>query len=56
MSSVDSATSFRAAVESRDIDAAQGLFAEDIVFHSPATFEKVAQADRSEIGQQTTRA
>ena len=35
---MSSATSFRAAVESGDIDAAEGLFAQDIVFHSPATF------------------
>ena len=35
---VSSATSFRAAVESGDIDAAEALFAQDIVFHSPATF------------------
>jgi SnoaL-like protein len=35
---VSSATSFRAAVESGDIDAAEELFAQDIVFHSPATF------------------
>jgi hypothetical protein len=33
-----SAASFRAAVESGDVDAAEALFAEDIVFHSPATF------------------
>jgi SnoaL-like domain len=38
VSSVNSATSFRAAVESGDIAAARELFAEDIVFHSPATF------------------
>ena len=35
---MSSATSFRAAVESGDIDAAEALFAQDIVFHSPATF------------------
>jgi hypothetical protein len=35
---VSSASSFRAAVESGDIDAAEALFAQDIVFHSPATF------------------
>jgi hypothetical protein len=35
---VSSATSFRAAVESGDIGAAEALFAQDIVFHSPATF------------------
>ncbi|MCW3029862.1 MAG: nuclear transport factor 2 family protein [Solirubrobacterales bacterium] len=38
MSAVNSATGFRAAVESGDIEAARELFAEDIVFHSPATF------------------
>jgi SnoaL-like domain len=32
------AAQFRAAVEAGDIDAASALFAEDIVFHSPATF------------------
>jgi hypothetical protein len=32
------ATTFRAAVESGDIDAAEAAFAQDIVFHSPATF------------------
>jgi hypothetical protein len=36
---VSSATSFRAAVESGDIDAAEALFAQDIVFHSPVTFQ-----------------
>jgi SnoaL-like domain len=35
---MNSAASFRAAVERMDIDAAQELFADDIVFHSPATF------------------
>jgi hypothetical protein len=35
---VNSAISFRAAVESGDIDTVEELFAEDIVFHSPATF------------------
>jgi hypothetical protein len=30
-----SATAFRAAVESRDVDAAVALFAPDVVFHSP---------------------
>jgi hypothetical protein len=35
---MNSATSFRAAVEAKDIDAASELFAEDVVFHSPATF------------------
>jgi hypothetical protein len=38
MSSVNSATRFRAAVQSGDIDGAQELLAQDIVFHSPATF------------------
>jgi SnoaL-like domain len=38
MSPVSSAARFRAAVEARDIDAASELLAEDIVFHSPATF------------------
>jgi SnoaL-like domain len=32
------ATSFRAAVESGDIDSAHELLAEEIVFHSPVTF------------------
>jgi hypothetical protein len=32
------ATSFRAAVESWDFDAAEELLAPDIVFHSPVTF------------------
>jgi hypothetical protein len=32
------ATSFRAAVERGDVEQAQELFAEEIVFHSPATF------------------
>ena len=35
---MNSARSFRAAVERGDIDAAEELFAENIVFHSPATF------------------
>jgi hypothetical protein len=35
---MSSATSFRAAVEREDIAAAASLFAEEIVFHSPATF------------------
>jgi len=35
---MNAATRFRAAVESWDFDAANELFAEDIVFHSPATF------------------
>jgi SnoaL-like domain len=37
---VSSATAarFRAAVESHDIEAASGLLAEEIVFHSPVTF------------------
>jgi hypothetical protein len=35
---VNAATSFRAAVEGGDIEAAQQLLAEDVVFHSPATF------------------
>ncbi len=35
---MNAATAFRAAVESEDIDAARALLAEDIVFHSPATF------------------
>ena len=33
-----SATRFREAVESNDIEAASALLAEDVVFHSPATF------------------
>ena len=35
---MNSATSFRAAVEAKDMDAATALFADEIVFHSPATF------------------
>jgi hypothetical protein len=35
---MNSAVSFRAAVEAEDIDAASELFADEIVFHSPATF------------------
>ena len=35
---MNAAASFRAAVESADIEAATALLAEDIVFHSPATF------------------
>ncbi len=35
---MNAAQSFRAAVESEDIEAARALLAEDIVFHSPATF------------------
>jgi hypothetical protein len=35
---VNAAQSFRAAVESRDIEAVGALLADDIVFHSPATF------------------
>ena len=35
---MNAATAFRAAVESEDIEAARALLAEDIVFHSPATF------------------
>jgi hypothetical protein len=45
MSSVNSASSFRAAVESGDIDAARELFAEGIVFHSPATFNPFVGRD-----------
>jgi SnoaL-like domain len=45
MSSVDSATSFRAAVESGDIDGARRLFADEIVFHSPATFHPFVGRD-----------
>jgi len=35
---VSSAASFRAAVERGDIDGARELLAEEVVFHSPATF------------------
>jgi hypothetical protein len=35
---MNAASRFRAAAESKDIGAASELFAEDIVFHSPATF------------------
>jgi hypothetical protein len=35
---MNAAQGFRAAVESQDMQAASELFAEDIVFHSPATF------------------
>lgn len=33
-----SAAAFRAAVEAKDLGAAEELFAQDIVFHSPITF------------------
>ncbi len=42
---MNAASSFRAAVESQDMDAAVGLFAEDIVFHSPATFHPFVGRD-----------
>jgi hypothetical protein len=45
VSAVNSATNFRVAVESGDIDAAQELFAEDIAFHSPATFHPFVGRD-----------
>jgi hypothetical protein len=35
---MDAASRFRTAAESKDIAAAGELFAQDIVFHSPATF------------------
>ena len=35
---MNAAASFRAAVEAGDVDAAGALFADGIVFHSPATF------------------
>ena len=35
---MNAAASFRAAVEAADIEAATALLAEDVVFHSPATF------------------
>jgi hypothetical protein len=35
---VNAASAFRAAVENDDIEAARALLAEDVVFHSPATF------------------
>jgi SnoaL-like protein len=35
---MSTATGFRAAVESGDVGSARDLLAEDIVFHSPATF------------------
>jgi len=35
---MNAASAFRAAVESADIEAARALLADDIVFHSPATF------------------
>ena len=35
---MSAATDFRAAVEMRDIGAARALLAQDVVFHSPATF------------------
>ena len=38
MTLVSSAASFRAAVERGDIDGARELLAEEVVFHSPATF------------------
>jgi hypothetical protein len=42
---MNAAQSFRAAVESNDIEAASALFAEDIVFHSPATFHPFVGRD-----------
>jgi hypothetical protein len=41
----DTAARFRAAVERRDLDAAAGLFAEGIVFHSPVTFHPFVGRD-----------
>jgi hypothetical protein len=38
-------TSFRAAVESGEIEAAHALLAEDVVFHSPATFHPFVGRD-----------
>ncbi len=38
MPPVDAAAAFRTAVEQQDIEAARELLAEDVVFHSPATF------------------
>jgi len=35
---MSAATSFREAVQARDVGAATALLAEDVVFHSPATF------------------
>jgi hypothetical protein len=42
---VSSASSFREVVESGDIAAAEALFAQDIVFHSPATFHPFVGRD-----------
>ena len=42
---MNAAQSFRAAVENGDIEAASALFAEDIVFHSPATFHPFVGRD-----------
>jgi hypothetical protein len=42
---MDAASAFRAAVESDDIEAARELLAEDIVFHSPATFHPFVGKD-----------
>jgi len=41
----DTGTRFRAAVEGNDIAAATALLAEDIVFHSPATFHPFVGRD-----------
>ncbi|HWX95529.1 MAG TPA: nuclear transport factor 2 family protein [Solirubrobacteraceae bacterium] len=42
---MSSASSFREVVESGDIAAAEALFAQDIVFHSPATFHPFVGRD-----------
>lgn len=40
-----SASAFRAAVEARDMDAAVGLLADDVVFRSPAVFRPYEGAE-----------
>jgi hypothetical protein len=42
---MNAANAFRAAVESEDIEGARALLAEDIVFHSPATFHPFIGSD-----------
>jgi hypothetical protein len=41
----DTAASFRHAVETRDLDAAASLLAQDVVFHSPVTFHPYVGRD-----------
>jgi SnoaL-like protein len=42
---MSTAARFRRAVESKDLDAAAELFADDIVFHSPVTFHPFTGRD-----------